>query len=149
MGKSILDLLIKAPSKSYSFNPNSRIGQILYNVTEHHTSNYFLDLANEFQNVKFNEELNAFSFKDNKREYLVVYKEVPKDGLMSMAVFLNTIAKYKNTRNKYKQVFFVTNGYFSIDQINACSKEDISNTIFLHKQSSENTVSDIKDYLEV
>lgn len=82
------------------------------------------------------------------KEFLLVFKTGHHCGYLPMATFLNTVDSYSGKNNGVEKVFFISDGRFSIDHINAVDKKLIENTIFIQEMSKEAAADSIVEYLE-
>ena len=88
------------------------------------------------------------SFKKNKIKFIIVYKETIKGGQLPMATFLNTMDKLEDYVESYDYLFFITNGRFCIDHINALENKDIlKKTFFIQEEVVENAIDSIEHYI--
>ena len=108
----------------------------------------FQELKSQATLTGWDDARNIASFKKEDVKYLIVYKNHLEEKSLPMACFLNTIEDLQKHKDNNDFIFFITNGKFHIDHVNAIGdKNKISNVVFIQETNSDDAIETINDYI--
>ena len=88
---------------------------------------------------------DGFAIERNGKKYLVVIKHGFNGNSLPLSVVPRVAGRISRYKDQYENVFFVTDGLFHIDHINAVdNKQDIQNMLFVHKYDSVDAIGYIE-----